>query len=238
MREAPAILVVEDDREICAVVGEFLIGLGYQVSLANDYAAGERILRDSNRPALLIADIALRGGDGTGLAQIARKAGVPVLLVSGEPVAIERLEGGPMPFLHKPFRLADLERELARLLPAGQVRGRLITYRIYFRDKDGLTAGRHDFDAVDDDSAMMIATLLCDACSGACETVELWDGARRVDISSQQKQVLTAEQINARAQETVVQSEAAIRDSRWLIARSGRLLEQIRRLTDETDRRC
>jgi DNA-binding response OmpR family regulator len=118
----PLILVVEDDQEICSVIGEFLEGLGYGIALANDRAAGERTLRDS-RPALLIADVVLQGGS-SGLADIARQMDVPVLMISGEPLTIERLEGGPMPFLHKPFRLADLGREVARLLPADQVCGR------------------------------------------------------------------------------------------------------------------
>jgi DNA-binding response OmpR family regulator len=227
----PLILVVEDDQEICSVIGQFLEGCGYRVALANDRAAGERILLDS-RPAALIADVVLQGGS-SGLIDIARRMGVPVLLISGEPVAIECLEGGPMPFLHKPFRLADLERELARLLPARQMAGGLVMYRVYFRDQEGLTAGRHDFGAPNDDSAMMIATLLCDACSDVCDTFELWDGTRRINAAGQQKPiVLTAEQINARAQECALESEIAIRDSEWLVARSRRLLEQIKRLTD------
>jgi two-component system, OmpR family, response regulator len=115
----PLILVVEDDQEICSVIGEFLEGLGYGIALATDRGTGERILLDS-RPALLIADAVLQGGS-SGLADIARRIDVPVLLISGEPAAIERLEGGTMAFLHKPFRLADLEREVARLLPADQV---------------------------------------------------------------------------------------------------------------------
>jgi DNA-binding response OmpR family regulator len=115
----PLILVVEDDHQICSVIGEFLEGLGYEIALANDRTAGERILLDS-RPALLIADVVLQGGS-SGLADIARQIDVPVLLMSGEPLAIERLAGGPMPFLQKPFRLADLERELTQLLTDYQV---------------------------------------------------------------------------------------------------------------------
>jgi DNA-binding response OmpR family regulator len=233
----PLILVVEDDQDICSVIGQFLEGCGYRVALANDRTAGERIFLES-QPAALIADVVLQGGS-SGLVDIARRMGVPVLLISGEPVAIERLEGGPMPFLHKPFRLADLERELARLLPGRQMAGGLIMYRVYFRDKEGLTAGRHDFGAHNDDSAMMIATLLCDACSDVCDAFELWDGTRRINVAGQGRPIIfTAEQINARAQESLVEGEIAIRDSAWLIARSQRLLEQIQRLTDKAARRA
>jgi DNA-binding response OmpR family regulator len=117
--QGPLILVVEDDPAICSVIGEFLEGLGYQTALANDRAGGERILLE-RRPALLIADVVLQDG-GARLADIASQMDVPVLMISGEPMVIERLEGGPMPFLHKPFRLADLEREVARLLSDDQV---------------------------------------------------------------------------------------------------------------------
>jgi CheY-like chemotaxis protein len=190
--EAPLILVVDDDQQVREVIGEYLERRGCRISLANDRAAGERILRDRDRPALLIGDAALRDGGGLGLAEIARKMGVPALLISGEPQAIQRLEGGPTPFLHKPFRLADLERELTRLLPAGQMAGRPVSYRIYFRDHEGLTAGRHDFYASDDDAAMVIAALLCDACSDVCETFELWDGTR-ISLLPQPREALLIE---------------------------------------------
>jgi hypothetical protein len=84
---------------------------------------------------------------------------------------------------------------------------------------------------------MMIAALLCDACSDVCETFELWDGARRVDTSMEQTPALTAEQINARPRNRRA-NEIAIRDGEWLIAQSQRLLEQIERLTDKAARRC
>ncbi len=118
----PPILVVEDDQEICSVICEFLEGLGYGIALANDRTVGERILLDS-RPALLIADVVLQGGSPC-LTDIARQMDVPVLLISGEPLSIERLEGGAVPFLHKPFRLADLQRELTRLLAGCQIADR------------------------------------------------------------------------------------------------------------------
>jgi DNA-binding response OmpR family regulator len=115
MPEAQLILVVEDDQQICAVIVEFLEGRGYRAAVANDLAAGARILR-ATQPALVISDGALRGSNGSDLATLAREMGVPVLLMSGAPAVIERLGSGPLSFLHKPFRLGDLEREVAKLL--------------------------------------------------------------------------------------------------------------------------
>lgn len=112
---APLILIVEDEFQIRALIAEFLETRGYRLALANERSVGETFLR-SSRPALVIADVVLRGGGGLDLAREARSMGIPVLLISGEPQSMERHHGGPMPFLEKPFRLGDLEREVSRLL--------------------------------------------------------------------------------------------------------------------------
>jgi len=36
--------------------------------------------------------------------------------------------------------------------------------------------GRHDFEAEDDRAAMILAEVLCDACSDMCGFFELWQG--------------------------------------------------------------
>jgi len=64
----------------------------------------------------LITDVVMRGGSGLELMKIGQSMAIPVVLISGEPHTIEQLEGGPVPFLQKPFRLAELEREIERLL--------------------------------------------------------------------------------------------------------------------------
>jgi two-component system, OmpR family, response regulator len=119
MPEAPLILVAEDDEDISTAIGEYLEGLEYRIAIARDRAEAERILRD-DRPALLIADVVLEGGGGSGLAEIAREMGLPVLLISGDPTTIERFGGEPIHFLHKPFHLAELGCELAKLLPTDE----------------------------------------------------------------------------------------------------------------------
>ena len=115
MPTAPLVLVVEDDFEVQGLIAEFLNQCGYRIAVANELSVGEAILRNT-QPALMIADVRVRGGECFGLLRIAEGMGVKVLLISGEPQSVERLEGGPLPFLHKPFRLADLQREVKRLL--------------------------------------------------------------------------------------------------------------------------
>lgn len=115
MLHAPLILVVEDDYYVRALLNSFLEQQGYRVATANERSAGAEILRAAH-PALLISSIRLRGGDGNDLAKLAHTLDIPVLLISGEPVAIETHRHGAVPFLRKPFRLIDLEREVEKLL--------------------------------------------------------------------------------------------------------------------------
>jgi two-component system, OmpR family, response regulator len=121
MPTAPLILVVEDDRDIRVLIGEFLEGRGYRLALANERSVGAEIL-EATRPVLLIADVRLRGGNGSDLAKLAHSMNVPVLLISGEPVAIRKHEAGNIPFLHKPFRLAELEREVEAIIGKREAR--------------------------------------------------------------------------------------------------------------------
>ena len=102
-------------------------------------------------------------------------------------------------------------------------------YRVDFYGISGSFQGRHEFEAGDDLTAMMVAEHLCDACSDICESFELWDGVRRVDTSFSRMPhpAVPLEQISLAAQNSIIKSEDAIRRSHWAIARSERLAERI-----------
>ena len=51
----------------------------------------------------------------------------------------------------------------------------MATYRIFFRNSSGIV-GRHDFIADDDEAAVAMAEVLCDACSDRCDSFGLWIG--------------------------------------------------------------
>ena len=87
----PLILIVEDDADVCTMLCTFLEDMQHRVAIANEYSTGAEILKKLN-PALLIADVMLQGGNGNDLARLARAKNVPVLLMSGEPKSIERLQ--------------------------------------------------------------------------------------------------------------------------------------------------
>ena len=105
-------------------------------------------------------------------------------------------------------------------------------YRIYFRNQHGFAIGRDDFRVGDDEHAIVIARMLADACSDLCSTVELWQSARRVDASAASQIISTADEIAARVQNVVLERELVLRDSRWVVAESARLLEHIRRVLE------
>jgi two-component system OmpR family response regulator len=112
---APLVLVVEDDYDIRILIARFLEDVGYRLALANERSVGAEIMR-ATRPVLVIADVRLRGGNGDDLAKLAGSLNVPVLLISGEPVAMRDHQGGTIPFLHKPFRLAELQRAVEAII--------------------------------------------------------------------------------------------------------------------------
>jgi hypothetical protein len=93
---------------------------------------------------------------------------------------------------------------------------------------DGGILGRHDFEAEDDRAAMILAEVLCDARSDMCGFFELWQGCRRVGAGYARLVQISASMLNAEMQEAMVRHEETLRDSRWHVAESRRLLELTR----------
>ena len=113
---AQHILLVEDDPDLLSLLVEILEDEGYRVSGAAQRQQARAALRKGDVD-LLIADSVLRGGNGDDVAKAAARRGMPIIMMSGEPDRIARLSGGPLPFLQKPFRAAQLLRLVRRLLP-------------------------------------------------------------------------------------------------------------------------
>ncbi len=97
------------------------------------------------------------------------------------------------------------------------------TYRLYFWDPDGRIVGREDFGAPGDREAMAVAAVLCDACSDVCASFELWQGTRRVDTETRRRS--PAEALACDIHDQAARVGERLKDSRWLVAKSKRLLE-------------
>ena len=110
------ILLVEDDVDLLNVLTQVLEQQGYRVSTATRRTQARALLRKGGID-LIVADSVLRGGNGDDVAKAAERRGLPVIMISGEPDRIARLQGGPAPFLQKPFRASTLVQLIAQLLP-------------------------------------------------------------------------------------------------------------------------
>src|SRR5215469_9871925 len=105
------ILVVDDQKEICDVVQEYLSGEGYRVSAAHDGSGMRRALAQG-AVDLVILDLMLPGEDGLSLArQLREESEVGIIILTGRGETVDRiigLEMGADDYLPKPFHLREL----------------------------------------------------------------------------------------------------------------------------------
>lgn len=109
------ILVVDDDREIRRLLGDYLARNGYRVSTAADGEEMRRALGHS-APDLIVLDLMLPGTDGLELCRELRaKSATPVIMLTARGEETDRvvgLEMGADDYLPKPFNPREL---LARI---------------------------------------------------------------------------------------------------------------------------
>jgi two-component system OmpR family response regulator len=117
---AAQILLVEDDRELLAVIRRGLEEEGFSVSGAGSGAAAmEQISADP--PDALVIDVGLPDADGRDLCQAVRARGIqaPILFLTARDTLADRLAGfgaGGDDYLTKPFSLAELTARLRAVL--------------------------------------------------------------------------------------------------------------------------
>jgi len=113
------ILVVDDDREIRLLVGDYLKKNGYRITLAADGRQMREILATSGID-LVILDLMLPGEDGLVLCRDLRaRSDLPVLMLTARGDPIDRvlgLEMGADDYLAKPFEPRELLARLRNIL--------------------------------------------------------------------------------------------------------------------------
>jgi two-component system response regulator CpxR len=107
------ILIGDDDRELCALLAEYLRREGLQVDVAHDGETVLALLRDAaTRPDLLILDVMMPGRNGLDtLRELRAQHRLPVIMLSGRGEPVDRVVGlelGADDYLSKPC----LPREL------------------------------------------------------------------------------------------------------------------------------
>ncbi len=108
------VLFLEDDPLICKTLTRIVPHLGHEIVIANSIAEAKTALQQ-NSISLVLADIGLPNGEnGEELLRWAREQfpAVRRVLTSGAMEPSLREEGLYEQFLHKPFRLAELEKLL------------------------------------------------------------------------------------------------------------------------------
>ena len=105
------ILVVDDDRNICDILKQFLTKEGEDVEVANDGPQAMELMR-SFSPEIVLLDIMLPGKTGKEICQdIRRQSDVPIIIISAKGEIYDKvvcLELGADDFVVKPFDLNEL----------------------------------------------------------------------------------------------------------------------------------
>lgn len=136
MAATPHILIVEDDREISALVVRYLRANECRVSVAGDGREMDRALAES-RIDLIVLDLMLPGEDGLSLCRRLRAVSpIPIVMLTAKSEEIDRiigLEMGADDYLPKPFNPRELLARIRAVLrrrntepvsssdPAGQI---------------------------------------------------------------------------------------------------------------------
>jgi two-component system KDP operon response regulator KdpE len=120
------VLVVEDDKEIRALVKSSLEVEGFEVLTAVSIGEAQRMISNA-KPELIILDLGLPDGDGVELVHSVRKEhNLPIIIISArdqEAQKIRLLDAGADDYLTKPFGVQEL---LARIRVALRHRGTVV----------------------------------------------------------------------------------------------------------------
>lgn len=112
---ATDILIVEDEKDIATLLGDFLRDKGYIVSIVND---GDKAvtLYEKYGARLVILDVMLPGQDGFAvLSKIRKNSNIPVIIVSaknGKEDKLNGIVGGADDYIEKPY---DIDILMAKI---------------------------------------------------------------------------------------------------------------------------
>ncbi|HEX5319003.1 MAG TPA: response regulator [Stellaceae bacterium] len=137
------ILIVDDQKDVCEVVEDYLTGEGYRVSTALNGDEMRQVLSQSPVD-LVILDLMLPGEDGLALARFLRsESEVGIVILTGRGELVDRiigLEMGADDYLAKPFNLRELlarvKSVLRRIQGGGEARPAPVRSRVRFAGWD------------------------------------------------------------------------------------------------------
>jgi response regulator RpfG family c-di-GMP phosphodiesterase len=144
------LLVVDDERSICDILGQYLRMKGYTVLIAKSAEEAIRILK-KEKIDLVLSDIKMPGMTGVELLKWIHEYNriLPVLLTTGFPTldsAIEALKCGAFDYLTKPFHLEEIGEKIKRALLNKQMEeeNRLFSKLVSLHEVTKILASTHD----------------------------------------------------------------------------------------------
>jgi two-component system response regulator CpxR len=113
------ILVIDDDSELCSLLGEFLTREGYEVDFENEGRRGlERALKGEHD--LIVLDVMLPGMDGFEiLRRLRQHSKIPVIMLTARGEDVDRIIGleiGADDYMQKPFNPRELSARIRAIL--------------------------------------------------------------------------------------------------------------------------
>lgn len=120
MKNNQSILIVDDDKEIRALLGRYLKDQGYRVTTAESRRSLERGIADF-RPDLIVLDIMLPDGSGLDICRELRASQnkTPIILLTALKEDVDRIIGleiGADDYLGKPFNPRELVARIKAVL--------------------------------------------------------------------------------------------------------------------------
>ena len=106
----------------------------------------------------------------------------------------------------------------------------MTAYRLFFLDRNGAIQAREEFAAASDDDALILASVVWEACSETYSGYELWSFARRVVSAPDGIGMIPPprlDELDVERQERVLALEEMIQRSRWRVAKSEKLLQSV-----------
>jgi len=144
------LLIVDDEKSICEILGQYLRMKGYSVNIARSAEDAINIIK-KDKIDLVLSDIKMPGMSGVDLLNWIRKYNrvLPVLLTTGFPTldsAIEALKLGAFDYLTKPFHLEEIGEKIKRALLNKQMEeeNRLFSKLVSLHEVTKILASTHE----------------------------------------------------------------------------------------------
>jgi len=120
---APRLMLVDDDRELCRMISEYLVPEGFEVTAFHDGAAALAAI-DRFACRMMILDVVLPGLSGLDvLRRLRSQCNLPVLMLTARSDDVDRVVGlelGADDYLPKPFNARELVARVRSILRRSQ----------------------------------------------------------------------------------------------------------------------